>query len=223
MRARQTRKLCIHFMAVLSFALVQMIFSVPVLAASVSVVGLFKDKAIVSINGSSPRMMATGQQVQSVKLVSANSDSAVFEVDGKRRSLGMGQSFSPSAGAAGRPTVVLAADGRGHFASIGSINGHSVQFLVDTGATSVAMSANDARRMGVDYKSGQMTGVSTANGVIPAWRVSLNSVQLGGITLYGVEGLVLETHMPVALLGMSFLNRTDMKREGQTLTLTLRY
>lgn len=193
-------------------------------AASVGVVGLFKDKAIVTIDGGAPKTMTAGQKLQGVKLISADSDIAVFEVEGKRRTLGMGQSFAATGNrSGGKPKVLLTADGRGHFSTTGTINGNSVNFLLDTGATSVSMSASEAKRMGIDYKAGRVTGVSTANGVIPAWSVTLNTVKVGGITLYGVEGLIIETAMPVVLLGMSFLNRTDMKREGQTMLLTQRY
>lgn len=194
------------------------------LSASVAVVGLFKDKAIVRIDGSPPRVMTTGQSIQGVKLISANSEGAVFEVEGKRRTLAMGQSFAAQAGNGGKPEVVLSADSKGHFVATGAINGGVMMFLVDTGATSVAIPASDANRLGIKYReTGQPMRVSTANGVIPAWRVTFNSVSLGGITLYQVEGTVLESGLDVALLGMTFLNRTDMKREGQTLTLIQRF
>ena len=193
-------------------------------AASVGVVGLFRDKAMVSIDGSPPRLIAAGQSMQGVKLLSANSDSAVFEIDGRQRTLAMGQSFvSPTGGGGGKPSVTLSADPSGHFIAQGAINGASVVFLLDTGASSVTLPASEARRMGIDYKSGQMLGASTANGVIPAWRVVFNTVRVGEINLHQVEGLVVETSMPAVLLGMSFLNRMDMRREGQNMTLTLRY
>lgn len=191
-------------------------------AASVGVVGLFRDKAMVSIDGSPPRLIAAGQSMQGVKLLSANSDSAVFEIDGKQRTLAMGQSFA-SGGGGGKPSVTLSADPSGHFIAQGAINGASVVFLLDTGASSVTLPASEARRMGIDYKSGQMLGASTANGVIPAWRVVFNTVRVGEINLHQVEGLVVESSMPAVLLGMSFLNRMDMRREGQNMTLTLRY
>jgi aspartyl protease family protein len=191
-------------------------------AASVGVVGLFRDKAMVSIDGSPPKLIAAGQTLQGVKLVAANSESATFEIDGKRRVLGMGQSFA-SSGGGGKPSVTLSADPSGHFIASGSINGSSVMFLLDTGASSVTLPASEANRMRIDYKAGQMSAASTANGVIPAWRVSLSNVRVGNINLNQVEGLVVETSMPAALLGMSFLNRMDMKREGQVMTLTQRY
>jgi aspartyl protease family protein len=168
-------------------------------------------------------VIAAGQSIQGVKLISASSEGAVFEVEGKRRTLAMGQSFAAQAGNGGKPEVILNADSRGHFATQGAINGASVTFLVDTGATSVTLHAAEAARLGIKYKTGQPMGLSTANGIVPAWRVMFNSVKVGNITLHQIEGLVVESGLEVALLGMSFLNRTDMKREGQTMTLTQRY
>lgn len=192
-------------------------------ATSVSVMGLFKDKAIVSIDGGKPRTMHAGEILQDVKLISADSNEARFEVSGKRRALGMGQSFAGGTASDQRASVSLTADSRGHFAAAGSLNGYPVTFLVDTGATSIAINADEARRMGLNYKASAPAGVSTAAGVVPAWRVTFNTVKLGGITLNQVEGLVVESGLSVPLLGMSFLNRMEMKRDGQTMTLTQRY
>ncbi|MDO9219431.1 MAG: TIGR02281 family clan AA aspartic protease [Thiobacillus sp.] len=192
-------------------------------AGSVSVMGLFKDKAIVSIDGGKPRTLSTGQTMQGVKLIAADSASASIEVDGKRRTLGMGQSFAGGTPTGTRQTVSLTADARGHFAAMGSLNGFPVTFLVDTGATSIAINASEARRMGLDYRAGQATGVGTAAGVVPAWRVKFNTVKVGGIVLNQVDGMVVETGLDVPLLGMSFLNRMEMRRDGQTMTLTQRY
>lgn len=191
-------------------------------ATSVSVMGLFKDKAIVSIDGGKARTMHAGENLQGVKLISADSSEARFEVDGKRRALGMGQSFAGGA-TNQRASVSLTADSRGHFAAAGSLNGYPVTFLVDTGATSIAINADEARRMGLNYKATQAGGVSTAAGVVPAWRVVFNTVKVGSITLNQVDGLVVESGLNVPLLGMSFLNRMEMKRDGQTMTLTQRY
>ena len=192
-------------------------------AASVSVVGLFKDKAIVTIDGSKPRTLSVGQTVQGVKLISADSGSASFDVDGNRRVLSMGQSFAGGAATGNRQSVSLTADVQGHFAAAGSLNGYPVNFMVDTGATAIVINAAEAKRMGLKYKAGQAAGVSTAAGVVPAWRVTFNTVKVGGITLNQVEGMVLEADLNVPLLGMSFLNRMEMRRDGQTMTLTQRY
>jgi aspartyl protease family protein len=186
-------------------------------------VGLFKDKAIISIDGGKPRTLSTGQTMQGVKLVAADSDSASIEVDGKRRTLAMGQSFAGGAATGERQSVSLTADARGHFAAMGSLNGYPMSFLVDTGATAIAISVAEAKRIGLDYKAGQAAGVNTAAGVVPAWRVKFNTVKVGSITVNQVDGMVVEAGLSVPLLGMSFLNRMEMRRDGQTMTLTQRY
>lgn len=195
----------------------------PAWASGVTVIGLFKDKAIISIDGGKPRTLSVGQSVQGVRLLAADSGGAQFDIDGSRRNLGMGQSFAGGPATGARPTVSLTADVKGHFAAQGSLNGYPVSFLVDTGATSIAIGAAEARRIGLDYKAGQRAGVGTAAGMVPAWRVSFNTVKVGDITVHQVEGLVLETNLGTPLLGMSFLNRMEMKRDGQTMTLTQRY
>ena len=192
-------------------------------ATSVSVVGLFKDKAIVTIDGSKPRMLSVGQMVGGVKLLAADSHRASFDVDGKHRTLSMGQSFAGGAAMGERQSVSLTADARGHFAASGSINGYPMTFMVDTGATAIAINAAEASRLGLDYKRGQAVGVGTAAGMVPAWRVTFNTVRIGGISVNQVDGLVVESGLNVPLLGMSFLNRMEMKRDGQTMTLTQRY
>jgi aspartyl protease family protein len=192
-------------------------------ATSVSVVGLFRDKAIVSIDGGKPRTLSVGQTVQGVRLIAADSSGASFDVDGRRRTLGMGQSFAGGGQTGARQSVSLIADVRGHFAAAGSLNGYPMTFLVDTGATAIAISAAEARRIGLDYRAGAAAGVSTAAGVVPAWRVKFNTVTVGSITLNQVDGMVVETGLNVPLLGMSFLNRMEMRRDGPTMTLTQRY
>jgi aspartyl protease family protein len=185
--------------------------------------GLFRDKAIVSIDGGKSRILSVGQTVQGVKLLAADSDGASFDVDGKRRTLGMGQSFAGGTATAERQIVSLTADARGHFAAAGSLNGYPMRFLVDTGATTIAINAAEAKRIGLDYKAGQAVGVGTAAGMVRAWRVNFNTVKVGSIMLNQVDGMVVESGLDVPLLGMSFLNRMEMRRDGQTMTLTQRY
>ena len=189
-------------------------------------VGLFNGKAMVSVDGGKPQMLGAGQSTaQGVKLIGADSREAVLEIDGKRKTLGMGQSLSyaSSAGGSGSQSVSLTADGRGHFVTLGTINGGSTRFLVDTGATYVAMSAAEARRLGIDYQKGERGMMSTANGVVPVYRIMLNTVKIGDVAVNQVQGSVSEAPMEAALLGMSFLNRVEMKREGSTLTLIKKF
>lgn len=195
------------------------------LATEVNVVALFNGKAMVSIDGAKPRMLNAGQTAaQGVKLIGADSREAVLEIDGKRQTLGMAQ--TPSYAAAppsGGSSVSLTADARGHFVTLGSINGATTRFLVDTGASFVSLSAAEAKRLGIDFKKGERGMMNTANGVMTAYNVTLNSVKVGDITMNQVQASISEAPMSVTLLGMSFLNRVDMKREGSTMTLTKKY
>jgi len=125
--------------------------------------------------------------------------------------------------ASDRQSVTLAADPRGHFFMDGAVNGNPMRFLVDTGATVVALPAADARRLGLDYRKGQPGFTNTAGGVVQAYRIKLDRVRLGDIELNAVDAVVIERGLDIALLGMSFLNRVEMKREGQTMTLIRRF
>jgi aspartyl protease family protein len=191
----------------------------------VNIVGLFNGKAVVMINNGKPKTLSTGQSADGVKLISADSKKAVLEVEGKRQELGMGQAASVSGGTASAPgSVVLYSDSSGHYLADGQINGVTLKFLVDTGASVVAMNSSDARQAGIDYKKGKRIPMHTANGVIQGYLVVINRLKLGGVTLHQVEAVVNEGDSPhIVLLGMSALNRLDMKREGITLTLTKKY
>jgi aspartyl protease family protein len=196
----------------------------PALAADVTLVGLIGAKAIVVIDGGAPRTLAPGQKTaEGVALLGTEKDAATFEIDGKKRTLRMGQAYSVGT-RAGRQNVTLSADPRGHFVAAGSINGGSVRFLVDTGATFVSLPAAEARRLGINYLQGQRGELQTANGVAVAYRVKLDSVRIGDIEVNNVEAVVNENGATgVTLLGMSFLNRMEMQRDGQSMTLTKRY
>ena len=196
-------------------------------AADINVVGLTAGKAVVSIDGGKPLTLTVGQVTpEGVKLIAATSDSAVFEVDGERRTLAVGQGAAVAnmSAAHGGDTVTLFADSRGHFTTIGVVNGISLRFLVDTGASSVVLSSADARQAGVNYLAGKRVLTQTANGVVAVYSVKLDSLRIGDITLNNVDAAVIEgDKLPIALLGMSFLNRMEMKRDGMTLTLIRRY
>jgi aspartyl protease family protein len=208
--------------AVLAFGLA---VAAPAAATDVNVVGLFGAKAVVSINGAQPRTLAVGQHSpEGVLLVGVDRETATFEIDGKRRALKMGQAYASAGGGSGNNnSVTLKADARGHFIADGQVNGGAVRFLVDTGATAVALPAAEAKRLGVNYLKGERGFVQTANGAAPAYRVKLDTVRLGDITLNNIDGMVLEGGLSMPLLGMTFLNRTEMKRDGETMVLTKRF
>jgi aspartyl protease family protein len=192
-------------------------------ALDVSLVGTFGDKAaILVIDGGEPRTVRIGRQVAGVTVVSVARDSAVIEVGGTQRTLARGQHYSTGA-LAERQSVTLAADTRGHFITEGAINGRAVRFVIDTGATVVALPAGEAMRLGLDYRKGEVALTKTAAGVVPVYRVRFDSVRLGAIEINAVDGVVIEHGLDIALLGMSFLSRVEMRNEGQLMTLTRRY
>jgi aspartyl protease family protein len=160
-----------------------------------------------------------------VRLISATSASAVVEVDGMRQTVFMGQSIAMGGGGAGRQGTILTADASGHFFANAAINGVTLRFIVDTGASVVTISSGDAKRAGVLYLSGQKVRLQTANGVSAGYRVKLDTVALGDITLHNVDAVVVEGDAlgSVGLLGLSFLNRTEMRRDGDRMSLTRRY
>lgn len=190
-------------------------------AQSVSFSGHMSDKALLVIDGT-PRTLASGATLSGVRLVSVNPNTAVIEVGGKRQTLTLGGSPVSLGGAnseGGGEQIVLTAGLGGHFITGGSINGRPVQFMVDTGATTVAMSAADADRIGLKYKDSPRFTGSTANGTVTGYRVSLNNVRIGDVQVYGVEAAVLPLPMPHILLGNSYLMRFQMKRENDRMTL----
>lgn len=196
-------------------------------AVKVTLLGLFPGKAVIVVNDGPLRTVAAGQkQPENITLISTETNSALFDIEGKRTTLEIGeQLIPPSSDASGSAkSVTLSADSKGHFLALGQVNGRSVRFLVDTGATSVSLPAAIAQNAGIDFHKGKPVAMMTANGRALAYRVLLDTVTLGDVTLYQVEAVVHEgAGMEVALLGMSFLNRMEMKREGQLMTLTKRF
>ncbi len=196
------------------------------LAADISVVGVFPGRgAVLVVDGSAPQSVRIGQKLAGVTLVSVDKAGAVIEDGGRRRTIGLGQHLTGAQSATGRaPQAVLAADGRGHFITESTVNGASMRLLVDTGATVVAIPGSEARRLGIDFVKGQRSFVQTANGPAPVYLIKLDSVKVGEIELLNVDAIVMDGGgLAQPLLGMSFLNRVEMRRDGQTMTLIRRF
>jgi len=194
-------------------------------AQEVTFNGRLEERMALLVIDGVPRALATGQAIKGVKLLAVTGDSAKVDIDGKQLVLRMGAGpvrLGSTAKDGTGTEVILTAGTGGHFITGGSINGQAVQFLVDTGATSIAMSQTDADRIGVQYRNAQRGMAATANGPVPIHRVMLNSVRLGDVEVYNVEAVVMPAQMSHVLLGNSFLTRFQMKRENDRMTLTKR-
>jgi len=193
-------------------------------SSDIALIGVIGDKAaIVALDGGEPKTIKLGQTWSGITVVSVERGGATIEVGGARRTLALGQHYRGAAAASSRQSVTLAADTSGHFVSDGQVNGGAVRFVLDTGATMVALPAADALRLGIDYRKGRRAQTKTANGVVQVYLVNLERVKVGAIELSSVEGIVIEQGLDIALLGMSFLSRVDMKHDGQTMTLMKRF
>ena len=196
----------------------------PALAAAqtVSLSGtLGASKALLLIDGQ-PHTVAVGSTVKGVTLTRLADGEAEVETGGKRSLLRLGAAparVGTSGGVGGATEIVLHVGSGGHFFTQGAINGKPVQFLVDTGATSVAMSLSEANRIGLDWRNGQRGYSSTAGGTVPIYGVMLRSVRVGDVEVFNVEAVVLQADMPSILLGNSFLTRFTMRRDADTMRL----
>lgn len=106
----------------------------------------------------------------------------------------------------GAAQIVKAADG--HFWAEAKVDGRAVRFLIDTGATAVALSQTDAKRLGIDTKALDYSyRVMTASGETRAASVKLASISVAGAQVRDVDALVVEKGLETSLLGMSYLGR----------------
>lgn len=200
---------------VISFALLG---SLPV-NADLQAVGLMKGMAILELNGQR-LTLRKGESKQGVKLIESNSKQALVNYNGTEMTLSLGVSVASGYSAPIQDTVKLYRESNGHYFTQVKINGKAVNALVDTGATTIALSSKLAKQLGINYASGRKGKSSTAGGVVDSYLLRVDKVEVGAITKYGVKVSVIEGDFPdITLLGMSFLNLLSMKEDGGVLTL----
>ncbi|TQV66953.1 TIGR02281 family clan AA aspartic protease [Exilibacterium tricleocarpae] len=189
-------------------------------ATTVEVKGLFAGSALLVIDGKQQLLKQGRRSPEGVLLVSADSKFAVVEVDGQRHKLTMSRRISSGFQKAERASVRLQSGRGGHYVTPGRINGKPVEFLVDTGATSVSMNLPTAKRLGINYRIGREITLSTANGLAKAFLVKLDSVRIGEVEVRNVEATVSIGDFPeVILLGNSYLSRVEMSQDSGILVL----
>jgi aspartyl protease family protein len=194
-------------------------------ADSVRVVALFPDKAMVEVDGHNRLLRVGERSPEGLLLISADAHEAVIEVDGKRDTYLPGSRIGGTFSTPQKREVRITRDSDGSYNTVGSINGQIVNMLVDTGASSIAMSEVQAKRLGIPYwLDGEKMGVQTASGYARAYGVTLKRVQVGEITLHDVAAVVVEGDNPTSvLLGMTFLNRVDLEHQGNVMVLRTKY
>jgi aspartyl protease family protein len=190
-------------------------------AQTVAFSGMLGDKALLIIDGQA-RGVAIGTTVQGVKLVRLDGTQAQIEAGGKTQTLRLGGTAvvaGASGGAGGGSRIVLPVGSGGHYTGLAAINGHPIHFVVDTGATLIAMGADTATQIGLDPANSRQGAAMTANGAVATRTITLNKVTIGDVTVYNVDAMVMPQSMPVVLLGNSFLSHFQMHSDNSTLVL----
>ena len=193
-------------------------------AADIVVLGLFKNKAIVQIDGKQRTLKKGKASPEGIILISADSETVILEIDGKQKEFKLGRHIGSSYKQKKQAEAKIMPV-NGMYSITGFINGQPVTFIVDTGATWVSMNVHHARSLGINFRYiGKRSYVSTANGMVPIYKITLNKVRVGEIELTNVAAGVIEGNSPTqVLLGNSFLNRVEMQRQGQVMLLKQKF
>jgi aspartyl protease family protein len=214
----------LNMMRICMIILFSFFSSVSYAVEKIEVEGLFSNKAVLMVDGNR-HILAVGEiSPEGIKVISADSHGAILEVDGVEKRFGLGNTVSTTFAERKSQQETIFMNSAGMYLTFGSINGRSVRFLVDTGASAIAMNAQQAKQLGIRYdKIGVPAGVSTASGFENAYRIRLKSVSVGKITQTNVEALVIEGNHPgPILLGMTFLGQLNVEHTGNAMTLMQR-
>ena len=182
---------------------------------------LAQGSAILIIDGTQRMLREGNRSPEGVLLVSADGKQAVLEIEGKRKTISLSRAIGSQFKKASKTEVRIASSNGGHYYKQGLINGTPVNFMVDTGATYIAMSAHQADRLGIDYRAGTPIIMSTANGSAKAFQVTLSSVSVGNIVIRQVTAVVHPGDFgSETLLGNSYLSKVDLKIDQGVLVLS---
>lgn len=211
-------------LSVWMFLLCVAFFAPQALALEIEVKMLAKDSALLQIDGKQRMLRKGATSPEGVLLVSADGKNAVIEINGKRQTLGLTRRISTHFSASEKAAVRVSSSQGGHYVTPGRINGRPVDFMIDTGATIVAMNYLQAEALGIDYRAGKPIKVNTANGIAQAFQITLNSVSVGTIEIKQVRAAVSSTEFPqVILLGNSYLGKIDMRVDDGVLLLQAKH
>lgn len=192
----------------------------------IQIMALFPGKVLVKIDGKQHLLGKGRKALPGIRFISADSKMATLEIDGQTRefTLGSGTGQAIRSGEGDKPVVRIWSNSSGMHLTTVYINDRAVNCIVDTGASSVALNARQAKALGIDYlNNSRPIIITTASGDVPGYEVNLARVKLGDVELHNIKGNVIEgSHPPVVLLGMSFLQRFSIKREHGYMELQFR-
>lgn len=191
--------------------------------SKIAVLGLFNGMAVVNINNQQRILKVGKRSPEGVMLITANSQSAILDIAGIQEEYFLASHIGSRYSAPKKPVVNIWPT-NGMYLTPGSINGFTVDFLIDTGASTIALNGPTAKRLGINYHAGKVMAVQTASRIEKAYQVKLGEVQLGQIKLYNITAMVLDGTEPRrALLGMSFLEQVEIKRSGERMELKQKF
>ena len=180
--------------------------------------------AVLQVDGMQRTLRIGQTSPEGVRLLALSAASARLQVEGHVQDVPLGGRAGGALPAGQAAAVRIPRGDGGMFLTTGTVNGQSVEFLVDTGATTVAMNDATARTLGIDYRAGSRGLVETASGVTEAYAVTLREVGIGSIRLPNVQAVVIRGAQPSrALLGMSFLSRTQIEHAQDAMVLRRKY
>ncbi|VAW93262.1 hypothetical protein MNBD_GAMMA23-1993 [hydrothermal vent metagenome] len=193
-------------------------------ATNVIVMAIFGEMVILKVDGTKHKMRVGDKTPEGIVLAEIDYDTVILKQGNKssRHKLGGHVSFGLESGRGKGPKKEQIAKiwpKNDMYVTHGYINKFSVTFMVDTGATWIALSESMAKRMGINYFRGERGYAGTASGVTSIYKIKLDSVRVGEIRLYDVEAAVIPNLSGHVLLGNSFLKYTEMTRTKQVMIL----
>lgn len=174
--------------------------------------GLFDGAALLRVNGLQ-KLVRTGDTFEGVKVEEADPRSVVVSQAGVRDELTLSGHIATSFTPPSRRQWSIPANSQRQYITSASINGVRTMAMIDTGANVVAMSSQTAERIRLDYQELGKEGVATtASGKVKAWHFKLERLNVGGLDTGYIDATVIEGAYPeMVLLGMSFLEKVDMR------------
>jgi aspartyl protease family protein len=189
-------------------------------SSSVEVEALLGDTAVLLIDGQR-KTLRVGQSFAGVTLVAAQPTTATLEINGRTESVGMSQRVGTNFEKTQEQVVTIPRNAMMQYQTNAIINGRNALVMVDTGANMVAISAEQARAMNIDYAAGTRAQVETASGLTGAYAITLQSVSVGGIQVDNVPAMVVEGAYPATvLLGMTYLRHVKLQEHNGILSLS---